>query len=95
MAATEEVLGKSLVEPGSDPSPFSPEPESLKVSLRAPLCVQQAWGKATKKEAKRLSCNMKVFDAEPVWRVPLEPPSHGHDSPQVGGHAVIAISLSA
>ena len=61
VAAVNEVLGESLGEPGSDPSPFLPEPRSLKASLRAPLHAQQAWGKAVKKEAKGLICNKKVF----------------------------------
>ena len=61
VAAVVEALGKSLGEPGTDPFLFLPEPRSLKAFLRAPLHVQQAWGKAAKQEAKGLIYNMKAF----------------------------------
>ena len=73
MADVTEALGVSLGKPGTDPSPFLPDPRSLQASLRAPLHAQPAWGKALKKETKGLICDMKVFemvkDVSRYWKV--------------------------
>ena len=76
VAAVKEALGKSLGEPGTDPSPLLPEPRGLKALLRALLHAQQAWGKAVKKEAKSLICDMNS------WQARESDPSYAHTKMQ-------------
>ena len=56
-ALLEGVLG----EPGSDPSPFLPEPNSVKAILRLPVALRLAWAKCIYKELKGLIVDNKVF----------------------------------
>jgi hypothetical protein len=62
--AITEVLGGALGDPGTDPTPFMPEPRDAWQILRSPPHIKQAWAKLFCKEVKGLVVTRQVVKIE-------------------------------
>jgi len=58
------AISCTLGEPGTDPSPFHPEPKSVRQVLRLPPATKRAWGKSFYKEIKGLVVVKQCFAME-------------------------------
>jgi hypothetical protein len=63
-AAMAETLKEAFGEPGTDPTPFMPEPRDAWQILKSPPHIKQAWAKPFCKEVKGLIVTRQVFKME-------------------------------
>ena len=61
-ASVANAIKETLGEPGTDPTPFLPEPRGIRTLLKSPIHIKKAWGKAITKETKGLIFDMNVFE---------------------------------